>query len=118
MHDDDDEDDTCQIEMDAESQELYDEAGAASNPKDYYFWAENSRDSYLSGTQIAICPKKFYDANGYQFDQHLTIDSGGLLDLPEVLEEIAEASFVFDGSVADAETILINLGMTKNKMNL
>jgi hypothetical protein len=97
---------------------VYAEAGATVNPRDYYFYAIHKTNSLIGGTWVFICPKSFFDKEGYQFDQHLSIDAGGPLNLPDPFDEVAETQFIFNGSVAQAESILKNMGMTRNKMNL
>jgi len=101
-------------ELDLETQQLFAEAGVTANPKDYYFKAEQMPNEDLGQTMVTICPKKYFDAEGHLFDQHLSLDAGGLLDLGDRFEELQEAMFGFDGSVAQAEKILTKRGMTLN----
>lgn len=86
----------------------------SKNPADYYFNATYVADSLIPGTHIVICPKVFFDKHGYLYDQHISREAGGPLDLPETLEELQEALFLYTGSVADAIDVLTNLGMELN----
>ena len=75
---------------------LYKEAGATSNPKDYYF--------AIGITGIYITPSKYLDEHGYMFDQHISVKAGGFLDIE--YEELGEGYFgkpsmSFDDIVVD-----------------
>ena len=101
-------------DMDPDSIQMYAEAGASNNPSDYYFRVESTPDSLLGPIMISICPKKHFDAEGYLFDQHLTQDNGGPLQLDPRFEELQEAIFGFDGAATEAEDLLKKMGMTLN----
>jgi len=44
---------------------------------------------------LAIQPKSVWDNDGHQYDGQVSIDSGGVLNLPSKFEEVQEASFMY-----------------------
>ena len=47
---------------------------------------------------LAINPKSHWDNEKCQYDQHISLTSGGVLNLPEEFEEVEESTFVYLGT--------------------
>lgn len=58
-----------------------------------------------------MCPAKFFDKNGYMYDQHLCIDKL----LPDWIYEEREACFSSEKSVEETKVFLKNLGFVENQ---
>lgn len=101
-------------EVDPEELALWDEAGATGNPKDYYFKVAHDPNHHCP-TMITITPKKYFDAEGYLWDQHISLECGGPLDIEYA--EIAEGIFepLDEGdTVASIEADLRSRGFIHN----
>jgi len=111
--DDDDDDDEDDVD-DTDGEYALTDKYLTPNPKDYYFNAGISQDPLSPGTIVSICPRSFFDRYGYPYDQHISQDAGGPLNLDSRFEEMVESVFMFDGSVIQAEIALKQLGMGHN----
>ena len=105
-------------EIEEEELEFFAEAGVTFSPSDYYFkmWIAPEPD-YILPFCATITPKKFFDANGYHYDGHVTQEAGGLLALhPEYGEEAEGSVSPFDQNMtaAEMEADLIKRGFIHN----
>ena len=81
---------------------LLNEVGLTQNPADYYF--NMHTDPSFQQPFAVITPKKFFDANGYQYDGHVTQEAGGLLALhPEYSEETEGSIAAWDENLTQAQ---------------
>lgn len=70
------------------------------------------RDPDYAPFILAIQPKSYWDNEQCQYDQHVGIDCGGVLDLPKEFEEMQESSFSYLGSdPIECISKLVNLGI-------
>jgi len=65
-------------------------------------------------TCVAICPKAYWDKEKCLWDDHISVDCGGPLTLPDEFEEVEEAQFIYDGSENDARAACLILGMVED----
>lgn len=79
--------------------------------KDFIFAMINDEEDQ---PMLAIQPKSYWDNENCQYDQHITKDNGGVLDLPYDFEEIAESTLVYQGDLITCINTLVQLGIRYN----
>lgn len=79
--------------------------------KDFIFAMINDDDD---GIMLAIQPKSYWDNEHCQYDQHMSVDNGGVLNIPDDFEEIAESTFVYYNDVVTCINTLVQLGIKFN----
>jgi hypothetical protein len=79
----------------------YDDEPGFVPDEEYLFAIVDATNAYIEPDYgkfyLAINPKSYWDSDGCQYDQHITVDNGGELDLPEEIEEVAEGQFMYLG---------------------
>lgn len=66
---------------------------------------------------LAIQPKSVWDNDGHQYDGHVTIDNGGVLNLPSKFEEVQESSFMYQCGTGAVGQFGARTGTLADKQN-
>jgi hypothetical protein len=82
------------------------------DPEDYLFHAYEAESMWSHEdsmvTFVAICPEEYFRKTGYQWDQHIP------LGLSEDMSEVQEGLFEYAGTVDEARTELLTMGLRED----
>lgn len=70
---------------------------------------DNSDPNYP--TIVSVTPKSYFDKEKCSYDQHITVDNGGVLNMPMDFEEVSESEFISELSNIDSIKDLITFGL-------